>query len=82
MTLAGVLLILIGVIFASPFVPGPGTLTVLAGLALLASEYDWAKDAHHWCRKKFQEWFQRFQQWRRARRGKHNGTNRVGQRSG
>ncbi|SNR64423.1 TIGR02611 family protein [Haloechinothrix alba] len=74
MTVAGLLLIVLGIVFASPFVPGPGTLTVLGGLALLAGEYDWAKDAHHWFRKKAQEWMERARQWWRARRRTKSGS--------
>jgi uncharacterized protein (TIGR02611 family) len=67
-TVAGMFLILIGVAFASPFVPGPGILTILFGLGLLATEYDWAKDAHHWGRRKAMKFADRLRQRRRRRR--------------
>jgi uncharacterized protein (TIGR02611 family) len=51
-TIVGVLVVLLSVVFASPFVPGPGALTLLAGLAILAREYDWARDVHHWVKRK------------------------------
>jgi uncharacterized protein (TIGR02611 family) len=63
-SIAGVLLILLGVVFASPFLPGPGILTVLAGLALLATEYDWAREISHWMKGRVE----RFWEWRRERR--------------
>lgn len=66
--LLGALLILVGLVFASPFVPGPGALTVLAGLALLASEYDWARDAHHWLGRTLERLLARMRTWRRRRR--------------
>jgi uncharacterized protein (TIGR02611 family) len=65
----GVLLILLGVVFASPFVPGPGLLTILAGLAILATEYEWAKDLHHWLRRHVERFRQRLRERRQRRRG-------------
>lgn len=63
-TVLGVLVILVGVLFASPFVPGPGALTFLAGLAILAREYDWASDIHQWVEGQIE----RVWEWRRRRR--------------
>lgn len=45
-TVAGMLVLLLSVVFASPFVPGPGALTAVAGFAILATEYEWARDVH------------------------------------
>ncbi len=70
-TVVGVLVILISAVFASPFFPGPGALTFLAGLALLAREYDWARDVHTWVRRKFEQmwaWWKRRREQRRLRR--------------
>ena len=39
--LGGGTLVLLGVVLL--FVPGPGILIILAGLALLATEFDWAQ---------------------------------------
>lgn len=72
-TTAGVLLLLVGLLFASPFLPGPGILTILAGLALLASEYDWAKDLHHWMRSFFERARRRLRARRQARRRARSG---------
>lgn len=42
LTIVGTLVILAGIVLAGPGVPGPGFLVILAGLAILATEYDWA----------------------------------------
>jgi len=44
-TVAGVVVILAGL--ALCVLPGPGMLTVAAGLAILATEYDWARRLLH-----------------------------------
>lgn len=49
LTVLGVVLVVIGA--ALLVFPGPGILTLLAGLAVLASEYDWAKDLRDWARE-------------------------------
>jgi uncharacterized protein (TIGR02611 family) len=50
-TILGVLLIVGGIIITP--LPGPWSLPIIiAGLAILASEYDWAKDARDWIRAK------------------------------
>ncbi len=36
-------------------VPGPGILVTLLGLALLATEHDWAKDLLAWARRRFND---------------------------
>lgn len=33
--------------------PGPGLLGIVAGLAILATEYTWAKRAHRWSRERW-----------------------------
>jgi uncharacterized protein (TIGR02611 family) len=63
-TIVGVLVVIVSAVFASPFVPGPGAITFLAGLAILAREYDWARDIHVW----FKRTFERVLAWLRARR--------------
>jgi uncharacterized protein (TIGR02611 family) len=51
-TLIGVTLIIIGILIIP--VPGPWSFAVnLLGLAILASEYDWAKDGRMWTRKQY-----------------------------
>ena len=52
-TILGVLLVLTGLFFSLPLVPGPGILVSIAGLAVLASEYDLAKDYLSWARDKY-----------------------------
>ena len=48
LTVVGVVVLLLSLVFASPFVPGPGALTAVAGIAILAREYEWARDLHVW----------------------------------
>lgn len=42
-------------IIAIPY-PGPGWLIVFAGLAILASEFTWAKRVLHYARGKYDAW--------------------------
>jgi uncharacterized protein (TIGR02611 family) len=35
-------------------IPGPGLLLIGAGLAVLATEYDWARDALNWVKRRMQ----------------------------
>lgn len=55
----GGLLLLLGII-AIPY-PGPGWLIVLASLALLSTEFDWAQKVLHYVRHKYDIW----QKWAR-----------------
>ena len=50
-TVVGILVLLVSLAFASPFVPGPGALTAVAGIAILAREYEWARDVHVWANR-------------------------------
>jgi len=53
-------------------VPGPGSALILAGIAVLATEFIWAKqllaklkEYWHWFKPKFVDpWVFRFQRWR------------------
>jgi uncharacterized protein (TIGR02611 family) len=68
-TVLGVLVLLLSALFASPIVPGPGALTAVAGIAILAREYEWARDVHVWAARqldKFLAWMRRVKA--RARR--------------
>jgi uncharacterized protein (TIGR02611 family) len=40
---AGVLIVIAGVVMSGPGVPGPGIVTILIGLGFLALEFDWAE---------------------------------------
>jgi len=51
---AGTLVLAVGVV-AIPY-PGPGWLIVFAGLAILATEFTWAKRALHFARGKYDAW--------------------------
>ena len=48
-------LVLVAGIVAIPY-PGPGWLVVFAGLAILASEFAWAKRVLHYARGKYDAW--------------------------
>jgi uncharacterized protein (TIGR02611 family) len=41
--LIGVLTVMAGIVMSGPGVPGPGILTIIAGLGFLALEFDWAE---------------------------------------
>lgn len=58
--LIGILVVLIGLALVP--LPGPGWLVVFLGLALLGTEFDWAKRIHDWGREKFEAW----ERWMRA----------------
>ena len=40
---AGVVLVLVGIVLALPLVPGPGLLCMFAGLTVLSGEFEWAR---------------------------------------
>lgn len=42
-------------IIAIPY-PGPGWLIVFAGLAILGTEFDWARRVLHWVRARYDAW--------------------------
>jgi uncharacterized protein (TIGR02611 family) len=63
-TVLGVLVLLLSAAFASPFLPGPGALTAVAGIAILAREYEWARDLHVWSARQVD----RLVTWMRRRR--------------
>jgi uncharacterized protein (TIGR02611 family) len=68
-TVLGVLVLLLSAVFASPFVPGPGALTAVAGIAILAREYEWARDLHVWAARqadRFVTWVRRMRTRRRG----------------
>lgn len=50
-TLVGALLILLGVIMI--VTPGPGWLTIIAGLGVLSTEYTWARRALAHCKARY-----------------------------
>ena len=41
--IAGVLIVMAGIVMSGPGVPGPGILTIIFGLGFLALEFDWAE---------------------------------------
>lgn len=42
-TIAGLVVIAVGVVLSGPGIPGPGFVVIIAGLALLATEWSWAE---------------------------------------
>lgn len=52
---AGVLVIILGVILSLPLVPGPGILLIILGGALVAGRTDWIKLQWERFRQKFQK---------------------------
>lgn len=52
-TVLGVAVILAGVLLSGPGIPGPGFLVIIAGLAILATEWSWAERLLHWAKAKF-----------------------------
>jgi uncharacterized protein (TIGR02611 family) len=53
-TVIGVGVILIGIVLLP--LPGPGWLTIFAGLGILATEYTCAAELLRWTRRLFQRW--------------------------
>ncbi|HEX2050396.1 MAG TPA: PGPGW domain-containing protein [Actinomycetota bacterium] len=65
-TVLGVLLVVLALV--TSWIPGPnGIPMALAGLALLATEYDWAKDLLDWAKERFNDARHRIKERRRAR---------------
>lgn len=52
-TLLGSALVVLGIVLSLPLVPGPGLLTIIAGLAVLSTEFDFATDALDWARERY-----------------------------
>lgn len=52
--LVGGVVLLVGIV-TIPY-PGPGWLTVFAGLAILSTEFKWAKDVLHFAKGKYDAW--------------------------
>lgn len=83
-TVLGLLVLLVSALFASPLVPGPGALTAVAGIAILAREYEWARDLHVWSARQVD----RFTSWVRGLRARRrpdpvgDGAERRGQAEG
>ncbi|MGB4762240.1 MAG: TIGR02611 family protein [Candidatus Saccharimonas sp.] len=59
----GWVVLLLGVVMI-PY-PGPGWVVVFIGLSILATEFDWARDLHHYARGKYDAW----QDWLRRQPG-------------
>lgn len=76
-TVVGVLVLVLSLAFASPFLPGPGAFTAVAGFAILAKEYEWARDVHVWATRQAER-FVRWMQDRFRRRRERRSTAEAG----
>lgn len=64
-SLIGGTVILAGI--AMLVLPGPGWLTIFLGLAILGSEFHWARRMLMWLRMKVREYADRYRRWRARR---------------
>ena len=53
-TVVGVVVIAAGIFLSGPGIPGPGFLVILGGLAILATEYEWARRVLEWARERYE----------------------------
>jgi Putative transmembrane protein (PGPGW) len=73
LTILGVLLIIGAGLIG--WLPGPGGIFLaIAGLWVLAKEYDWAEDALDWMKDKYREAKQRIKERRAKKKGRRAGT--------
>lgn len=49
----GLAVLLVGVVLALPFIPGPGIPLIILGLVLLSDHFTWAKRSLHWANEKW-----------------------------
>lgn len=56
--LAGGVVLLVGIILALPFVPGPGIPLIILGLVMLSDHFTWAKRTLQWTKEKYHHWHQ------------------------
>lgn len=54
-TTVGVAVIAVGIFLSGPGIPGPGFLVILAGLAILATEWEWAERILQWAKERYEE---------------------------
>lgn len=50
---AGIVVLVLGITLALPFVPGPGIPLIILGLMLLSDHFTWAKRGIHWAKEKW-----------------------------
>lgn len=48
--------------------PGPGWLTIFLGLAIMGTEFHWARRILTWLRMKVRQYADRYRRWRAARK--------------
>lgn len=54
-SVVGVAVMGLGVFLSGPGIPGPGFLVILGGLAILATEWDWAQSVLDWARERYEK---------------------------
>ena len=52
---AGVVVLVLGIVLALPFIPGPGIPLIILGLVLLSDQSTWAKRVLHWAKEKWHQ---------------------------
>ena len=45
---AGLLLVVVGIVLSLPLVPGPGIVVIAIGVGLLSHEFEWARRLRDW----------------------------------
>jgi uncharacterized protein (TIGR02611 family) len=45
---AGLMLLVVGIVLSLPLVPGPGLVVVAIGVGLLSHEFEWARRLRNW----------------------------------
>lgn len=68
--IAGMAVIIAGIILL--VIPGPGLLTVAAGLLILSTEFEWAERHLNNVKKKIQETYEKSKQRRKGSKGGKN----------
>ena len=64
--IVGTIVILAGIIMLA--IPGPGWLTIFLGLAILATEFIWAKHLRDWIANKFKSAYQKMKNSRKSKK--------------
>jgi putative transmembrane protein PGPGW len=62
----GLAVLLVGIILAIPFIPGPGIPLVILGLVLLSDHFAWARRSLHWVKEKWHHHVHRKREWPRG----------------
>lgn len=74
-TVLGSAIALVGLVMVP--LPGPGWLVVFVGLAVLGSEYRWARRLLGWLRRALARFWERWNMWRADRRTRKEASRRA-----